>query len=262
MSTILLTSDDGYQNFGIRLLVHYLKNKHDLKIAGTLKQQSSVGGKCSLKDGGHWGTDSVDGIEALWVDGTPVDAIECAWPHFGQSFNLVISGINWGHNLTNCILSSGTFSAAFRSLTLGLAPKAMAISWDLPSDFWFHEHQEEQAIEPYLEYPGKIVADLIEAAIEAQFWNAQILNINLPAEPSHTARFTQTLEKADTFCQPVILNPNGTYTFPYEESRQNTFAPNTDVATLKQNIISISPCRADFTDTQLLQTLTTKELQL
>ena len=42
---ILLTGDDGYQSLGTRLVAHVLRENYDLTIAGTVSQQSAVGGE-------------------------------------------------------------------------------------------------------------------------------------------------------------------------------------------------------------------------
>src|SRR4030043_988938 len=126
---ILLTGDDGYNSLGTRVLIHHLKDKYDISVVGTKVQQSGVGGKLTLDRSFKWGLKKVDGIEAIWVDGTPVDAIEFAQGYFKKPFDLVISGINWGENVTPALISSGTFSAAVRALGVKIAGRAIAMSY-------------------------------------------------------------------------------------------------------------------------------------
>lgn len=92
---ILLTGDDGYQSLGTRLVAHVLRENYDLTIAGTVSQQSAVGGKISLADGFNWEKTTVDGIKAYWVDGTPTDAMELMGAADEEPFDLTISGMNW-----------------------------------------------------------------------------------------------------------------------------------------------------------------------
>src|SRR3989338_10762721 len=124
---VLLTGDDGYNSIGIRLVANLLKSKYKLVIAGTKSQQSGVGGKLSVFSGGKWGVTDMDGIPALSVSGTPADAIECARAYFQTKFDLVISGINLGLNVSDPF-TSGTMAAAWRSLKLNLTDKAIALS--------------------------------------------------------------------------------------------------------------------------------------
>jgi len=74
---ILLTSDDGFLSQGLRALISELRGHYELAIAATKTQRSGVGGAMSIR-GGAWGVAEVDGVEALWVDGFPADAIEAA----------------------------------------------------------------------------------------------------------------------------------------------------------------------------------------
>jgi 5'-nucleotidase len=153
---ILLTGDDGYNSIGIRLLIEALKDNHELRIAATKHQQSGVGGMLSLEDKyREWGETTIDGVPAIWVDGTPVDAISVAQGYFEKPFDLIISGMNLGINAGSAIISSGTYSAAIRGMGINLAPKAIVLSWVTPPEFWRKKHDENEDLSPYLEYPGK-----------------------------------------------------------------------------------------------------------
>jgi 5'-nucleotidase len=106
---ILLTGDDGYKSIGIRLLISLLRDDFDLKIAGPKVQQSGAGGKINLS-GGKWERVEVDGIEGVSVTGSPSDAVEVARTIYGNSFDLVISGLNYGANVGTGF-ASGTVGA-------------------------------------------------------------------------------------------------------------------------------------------------------
>ena len=150
VKNILITSDDGYNAMGVRVLASLLKNKYNLKITGTLDQMSGVGGKLSLK-GGSFGITEVDGVEALYVDGTPVDAVEVANSYYPDRFDLVLSGINWGQNTGGSVVSSGTVSVALRALVIGITERAIALSWRLPGEHWTKRHNGDESISDYQE---------------------------------------------------------------------------------------------------------------
>ena len=94
IKTILLTGDDGYNALGIRVLAHLLKDNYEVSIIATKTQQSAMGGKLTLSGSFKWGKEKVDGIDAVWVDGTPIDVTEFSQGYFKHKFDLVISGIN------------------------------------------------------------------------------------------------------------------------------------------------------------------------
>ncbi|MFZ5845389.1 MAG: 5'/3'-nucleotidase SurE, partial [Patescibacteria group bacterium] len=190
---ILLTGDDGYNSIGTRLLIQALKSDFELSVIATREQQSGVGGKVSVVGGGKWGQAQVDGVPAIWLDGTPCDCMECAKEFYPQPFDLIISGINLGVNIGGSIISSGTFSAAYRGVCLGVAPRAIAISWDVQYHLLYRNHSGKESIRKFYNYPGKTVAKLLRQAMMHNFWDSPLLNINLPAQPTSRARFTKLL---------------------------------------------------------------------
>ncbi|OGJ40585.1 MAG: hypothetical protein A2378_01875 [Candidatus Pacebacteria bacterium RIFOXYB1_FULL_44_10] len=150
ISSILITGDDGYTSPRTRLLIRLLKDTYDLRVCATNTQQSGVGGYMSIREGGVWGEDAVDGVPALWVDKHPVDAIEVAEMYYQRTFDLVISGVNWGANLGGSVISSGTFAAGYRALHDRLAPHVMVLSWKVPFEMWFAIDQQETPIDSFL----------------------------------------------------------------------------------------------------------------
>ncbi len=263
IKNILLTSDDGYNSLGIRLLTHILKDKFNLKIAATFSQQSGVGGRMSLKKGGKWREAQVEGVSAFWVKGTPMDAIEAAYAYFKKTpFDLVISGINWGANIGGAVMSSGTFSAAHRALHNQLSPYALVLSWDLPSKYWFKKHDLKEEFKTHLEYPGEIVAKLINFVIKNNFWNCKLLNINFPDKKTRQVKFTK-LVPCLWELYPDQINLKKDFTFSYPVTIKNTSQDKTvDTWALKHNFISISPCDPYMLDKDVYNKVKDKELKL
>ena len=240
VNKILLTGDDGYQALGIRLLIHHLKDKYQLKVAATQGQRSAVGG--GVTKGGKWGRETVDGIEAIWVDGTPADAVECAEVAFGKDFDLVISGINQGANVGSCN-ASGATGAALRALSRGTAPLGIALSWLIPPSFWFQESADYH-LEKHLEHPGKTALQLIKLAIKEKFWGAEFLNIILPAKTTNKISFCQPIKKEmiDYYNFEIILNKKQmTFTHKLYDSHQPGDDLTLDANAVEKGFITITP---------------------
>ena len=253
IKTILLTGDDGYNSIGTRLLIHALKDNYTLQIAGTRTQQSGVGSKISIHTGFEWGTDTVDEVPAVWVDGTPADAIEFSRAYFTEPFDLVISGINWGGNLGAGVASSGTLGGALRCLMAGMTKKAIAFSWDLPAHFYTMKHTGADDLEAYLAYPTAQVLPLLKKAIKDRFWGASLLNINFPAEASSNVvmtEFTPLLADIYEFDPAVVDATKESGHFKYRGDRvDNSSLPmTTDTGAMNNGYISITPCRPDYLD--------------
>ena len=252
--TILLTGDDGYNSLGTRLLIHALKDTYDLQIAGTLRQQSGVGSKISIHTGFEWGSAMVDDVPALWVDATPADAIELATAYFDTPFDLVISGVNWGANLGTAIPSSGTLGAAQRCLAVQLASKALAFSWDVPVEFYTMDHNGTDSLEKYLEYPGKHLLPLLQKAVEHEWWSADLLNVNFPAQPTSEVKMTNLLPNLKDIFEYETNRVSSDLThghFEYKGGRKvaaTPFSTESDVGAVNAGLIAVTPCKYDYLD--------------
>lgn len=261
---ILITSDDGYDSLGVRLLVAEFKDKYKLTISGTKEQMSGVGGKITM-DGGKWGLSEVDGVKALWVDGTPVDAVDCAFSHYGKIFDLVISGINWGANIGGSFISSGTIAAAWRALVLNFTKHSIAISWSSNPDAWFEKHDGNSRIPmSYLRYPGRVAGEVIRKAIEKQFWGASLLNINLPRKESKKIKFVEPLnDLSKYFKYPLNMDEKkGRYTYPPKYSDEMETDLVYDSAALMAGYITITPCRRNLMDEGVMERLRESKIEL
>lgn len=261
---ILLTGDDGYNSLGTRLLVHFLKDKYDLAIAGTREQMSGVGGHGSFKDGGRWGKKAVDGVAALWVDGYPTDAIECAQGYFKEKFDLVISGINWGANIGCALNGSGTFSAANRSLFLKLATNAIAISWHTPPEGWYHQHSGDTALDELIPYPGDVAFRVIELAIKKNFWGVPLLNINLPIQKSTVVKFTNFWpDLTQLYFYPLKMDrKTNRFTYPFREQEGINYPDEFDAGAIRSGYISITPCQLSPIDETVFQKMKNRRYKL
>ncbi len=259
---VLLTGDDGYNSTGTRILIHLLREKYDLFVAGTRTQQSAVGGKISLATGFEWCETEVDGIPALCVDGTPADATELVAALYDNPFDIVISGINWGVNLGSAIFGSGTVNAALRTLSVAAAKKGIAVSWDLPPKFYVMSHEEHEDIQPFLEYPGKTFSQLFEKIIEQQFWGADFLNINLPFNKTTEVKFTEPILSAQDiydYSKYTMTQKLGEKKQKFEYTNTRKYAQNlpdeSDVKTITNGVISITPCKYDILDEKVYHQL-------
>lgn len=239
---ILLTGDDGYNAIGTRVLIHFLKKEHSIAVVGTRAQQSGVGGKVSMGGEMTWEDKMIDGVPAICVDGTPVDAVEFARSYFEKPFDLLISGINFGLNIGGCVISSGTFAAAFRGTNLGLSRKALVYSYDVPFVLQVKNHALVDDISKYLEYPGKTAYAIFQKVIENNFWGADMLNINLPSVKTSTVQFAKFLDAIYGYWPPIVIDKNNHTCFhPKKNHNDIDMDPLTDTAIVAKGNIAMSP---------------------
>jgi 5'-nucleotidase len=255
---ILITGDDGYNSIGVRILTRLLKTDYDVCIAATLNQQSSTGGQLSLNKEFKWGEEYIEGVKCLWVDGTPADAIEVAQSYYNDSFDLIVSGINYGENLSYSLVSSGTFSVAVRAIGLKLAPKAIVLSLQTTKNNVFKIHQTTNSLESLMEYPGKKALEVINHIINNDFYNTEIVNVNFPMSPSHKYQLTKVSNDITKLWKhPLEINrdlmtaksPEIAYSDNIEDSIE------IDTGALQKGYISISPINyLSYADSNLIPT--------
>jgi 5'-nucleotidase len=259
---ILLTGDDGYNSIGTRILINLLSKEHTLTVVGVKTQQSGVGGKVSLQKGGEWKETSIDENQAFWVDGTPADAMEFAHSKIKDSFDLILSGINLGENITSAIISSGTVSAAIRGLGLGVAPRAIAISWETPPEYYFLPHDEREDITDYLVHPGENARKVLDICFQKKCFGAELLNINIPRKKASKIFLTRQYKDSSDLYPPIVVRDDGTYAYPPEVSEPENISTEYDLGALKTGNISLSPLTIDWTNTKVFENIKKKEILL
>lgn len=270
---ILLTGDDGYNSPGIRLVIAALRDHYDLHVAGTFSQQSAVGGSLSIENGFDWGLSEVDGVPAFWVKGSPSDAVELTTNYFGEnSFDMIISGINWGGNLGAAMFASGTFNAAVRAIATGIADKGIALSWDLPTELYIQHNNGEEKIEELIEYPGKMIKKILDKALENNLWESQMLNVNLPKQSTSTVKFTKIVPSVrEVFAYNIeegkkLSEKQGGHfsygVFSGQRNHESKIGPTFDVGAVNDGVISITPIDLSLLNNKAYEKIKDQKIKL
>lgn len=140
---ILVTNDDGIQSKGLQVLVNWAKKYGEVVVSAPTVQQSAKSHAINIHEPIKvTQVPYLDGVTAYSVDSTPVDCVRFATLGLGQSYDLVLSGINYGLNMGEDILYSGTCGAIFEASLRG--NKAIAFS-TMPSDFAVAERYLDEA---------------------------------------------------------------------------------------------------------------------
>jgi 5'-nucleotidase len=131
---VLVTNDDGVASPGLAALAAAMaEDGHDLLVAAPLEDcsgSSSAIGPVAQQQGISYESVSLpgaEGLEALGVDGPPALIVLLArLGGFGTPPELVVSGINPGHNTGRSTLHSGTVGAALTAANLGISGLAVS----------------------------------------------------------------------------------------------------------------------------------------
>ncbi|TDO50103.1 5'-nucleotidase /3'-nucleotidase /exopolyphosphatase [Kribbella sp. VKM Ac-2527] len=136
---VLITNDDGYQAPGIRALAPAIAELgHEVLVVAPMDDQSGVGSARAGMVGRPIRTalEEEGGITYHGIDGTPALAVTLASVGaFGAAPDLVVSGINRGHNIGVPIFHSGTVAAGLTAAGQGTSAVAISIDSDDP-DHW------------------------------------------------------------------------------------------------------------------------------
>lgn len=133
---VLITNDDGYQAPGIRALAPAIAELgYDVLVVAPLHDESGVGSARAGMVGRpiHTASDEESGVTFNGIGGTPALAVTLASVGaFGGAPDVVLSGINRGHNIGVPILHSGTVAAALTAAGHGLSAVAISIDSEDP----------------------------------------------------------------------------------------------------------------------------------
>ena len=119
---ILLTNDDGLCSEGILYFAEKLSEKHNVLVVAPAKNNSAVSHSLSIFKKFTVKEERIsEKFRSFSVSGTPADCVKFAHHNLQSDFpiDVVLSGINKGHNLGTDTLYSGTVSAAFEGTALG-----------------------------------------------------------------------------------------------------------------------------------------------
>ena len=236
---ILLTNDDGINAEGMKHLVNWAKTKGEVVVFAPKVQQSGKSLSIEIHSGYEVKkVDVFDGIEAYSVDSTPADCVRIAVLGMKMKFDLVISGINCGHNLGGDIHYSGTVGACFEAAKSGI--KAIAFS----ASYTSFDNAVKNLDRAFNEIMSRRMFDF-----------AEIINVNFPEEGDEIlitkmgpAIYSDRFEfLPDNMVMPcLVCLYNGTKNLELDTDATMT------------GHISITPLHCDLTSTAAYEILTKK----
>ncbi len=232
MKRILVTNDDGVFSEGIKLLARALEPLAEVTVVAPDREQSASGHSLTL----HRPLRMRQLAERNFsVDGTPTDCVNLAiaWLMKDAPPDLVVSGINFGCNLGEDVTYSGTVSATFEAMLLGV-----------PSVAFSQEVSEQFSFEPGARVARAIVESLIDADLAADL----LLNVNIPAVPISGVQVTKLGKR--TYSQSVVekRDPRGRSYFWIAGTPEWSAQEGTDIYAVSQGQVSITPLHLDLTD--------------
>ncbi|MGA2193243.1 MAG: 5'/3'-nucleotidase SurE [Nitrospirota bacterium] len=232
---ILATNDDGVYSPGLTTLAHALKELGDVWVVAPDREQSAVSHSLTL----HRPLLVEEVMEKVYsVNGTPTDCVNLAVHGLlpGPP-DIVVSGINKGANLGEDITYSGTVSAAFEAMIMGIP--AFAISMAAREDFIFKSAAD---------FAVKLAGIIIKKGMK----KGTLLNVNVPNLPPETIKGAKTTCQGRRVYTGSVLtrvDPRGKkYYWIGGDTERWVDAPDADHAAVREGFISVTPLKLDMTD--------------
>src|SRR5512140_989778 len=163
---ILLSNDDGYFAPGLAVLAETLAPFANVTVVAPERDRSGASNSLTL-DRPLTVRRAASGF--FYVNGTPTDCVHLAVTGLLDELpDIVISGVNYGANMGDDTIYSGTVAAATEGFLLGIPSIAISLEWG------GSQHYATAA---------RVVVDLVrrfERKTHAQPW---LLNVNVPDIP-------------------------------------------------------------------------------
>jgi 5'-nucleotidase len=160
---ILVSNDDGYFSPGIALLAERLAKLGEVTVVAPERDRSGASNSLTL-DRPLTVRRSANGFR--YVDGTPTDCVHLALTGLVDPLpDLVVSGINFGANMGDDTIYSGTVAAATEGYLFGIPSIAVSLVGKTGKHF---------------ETAAAIAVDVAGRALRHPFKEPVLLNVNVP----------------------------------------------------------------------------------
>jgi len=229
---ILISNDDGYQAKGIKQLTKSLSEIAEVIVVAPSENKSAASSSLTL--GKPLKPIQIE-KNIYAIDATPSDCVHLALCGFiKESIDLVVTGINFGANLGDDTIYSGTVAGAIEGRFLGLPSIAMSLaSWECN----------------HFETAGEIAKSLATQIHKSQLSYNTIINVNVPDIPLGDIKgFKSTRLGNRHKSEPSIKDKNDPSLYWIgENGKEADNTEGTDFHAISNNFVSVTPLQIDLT---------------
>ncbi len=229
---ILISNDDGYKADGIIQLAKSLSEIAEVIVVAPSENKSAA--SSSLTIGKPLKPIQIE-KNVYAIDATPSDCVHLALCGFiKESIDLVVTGINFGANLGDDVIYSGTVAGAIEGRFLGLPSIAMSLaSWECK----------------HFETAGNIAKLLVNQIDKAPLAYNTIINVNVPDIPMSEIKGIKGTRLGNRHkSEPSIqdLKDPSLYWIG-ENGKEADNGEGTDFHAVSNNFVSVTPLQIDLT---------------
>lgn len=245
INTILIVNDDGIDAIGLKSMVKIARElSDDVWIIAPLLEQSGVSRAISIHDP-IFVTQRDE--KTFAIKGTPADCVIMAIEVLmDKNPDLILSGVNRGHNAADFMHLSGTVAGAGMGSSYNIPSMALSLMGSISAD---HSKLHWQMVE---NTAPKLIQNLFDMQLDAQ----NIVNINFPDCAAENVKGIKTCKQGKRLDRFVIvdqrknlrgseyywINFKGTADKPQEGS---------ELEALQQNYIAITAITQNLTNYEM-----------
>ena len=229
---ILISNDDGYQAKGIKQLAESLSEIADIIIVAPNTNKSAASSSLTL--GAPLKPIQIE-HNIYAIDATPSDCVHLALCGFiKESIDLVVTGINFGPNLGDDVIYSGTVAGAIEGRFIGLPSIAISLASFECENF---------------ETAGAIAKQLVAQIDKAPLSYNTIMNVNVPDVPLSKIKGIKSTRLGNRHqSSPSIQDENNPSLFWIgENGKEADNGEGTDFHAIANNFVSVTPLQIDLT---------------
>ena len=237
---ILISNDDGYKADGIIQLAKSLSEIAEVIVVAPSENKSAA--SSSLTIGKPLKPIQIE-KNVYAIDATPSDCVHLALCGFiKESIDLVVTGINFGANLGDDVIYSGTVAGAIEGRFLGLPSIAMSLaSWECK----------------HFDTAGKVAKLLVAQIDKAPLAYNTIINVNVPDVPMSEIKGIKSTRLGNRHkSEPSIQDSKDPSLYWIgENGKEADNGEGTDFHAISNNFVSVTPLQIDLTKYSEIQTL-------
>jgi len=229
---ILISNDDGYQAEGIKKLTQALSEIAEVIVVAPNENKSAASSSLTL--GKPLKPIQIE-HNIYAIDATPSDCVHLALCGFiKESIDLVVTGINFGANLGDDVIYSGTVAGAIEGRFIGLPSIAISLA----------SFECE-----YFETAAAIAKQLVAQIDKAPLSHNTIINVNVPDVPLSNIKGIKSTRLGNRHqSSPSIQDENNPSLFWIgENGKEADNGEGTDFHAIANNFVSVTPLQIDLT---------------
>lgn len=249
---ILLTNDDGILSPGLAAAAEALDPLGELLIIAPLEQQTSMG---RSRKADHHRSGILEEIEVAsgdqrWtgygIPASPARAVEHAVVEIAQRpLALVVSGINYGENVSTIITVSGTVGAALEAADWGIP--ALAVSQEI-AGIDYRSYNPETDFSAAIHFLRRVAGSMLKNQLP---FDADLIKLEIPLSATPETDLVVTRLDRRQYYGTRIEARESFFTTPSKVvhyAKKGTYsAKDTDAYALAQGLVSITPLSLDLT---------------